>query len=220
MNAADNQTQNLNYNPRNPNLTNPGLNKFARDYDKEPIIVKNYEDFFVETLFFMPLAFSIIVTIFIVGWVEDKSIDNILSLVIALACIACWMIINYFFYVIKKKDTVHFMNDSVKFYENGILKHASSLNNLDELICKPLDASMPNKGVRDIVLYIIVLCGCDFYVSWEYNHKNIFSADNAREFKRFYAVSSYYHRRAALSKCQIRYVLSRALQKIFYNFYF
>ena len=143
--VEDKQTQNLNYNPRNPNLTNPGLNKFARDYDKEPIIVKNYEDFFVETLFFMPLAFSIIVTIFIMGWVEDKSIDNILSLVIALACIACWMIIDYFFYVIKKKDTVHFMNDSVKFYENGILKHTSSLKNLDELICKPLDASMPNK---------------------------------------------------------------------------
>nr|WP_314470023.1 hypothetical protein [uncultured Campylobacter sp.] len=99
----DNQTQNLNYNPQSSNLTNPGSNKFARDYDKEPIIVKNYEDFFVETLFFAPLAFSIIVTIFIMGWVEDKSIDNILSFAIALACIACWMIINYFFYVIKKK---------------------------------------------------------------------------------------------------------------------
>ena len=159
LNVADNQTQNLNYNPRNPNLTNPGSKKFARDYDKEPLIIKSYEDFFVETLFFMPLVFSIIITIFIMGWVEDKSIDNILSLVIALACIACWMIIDYFFYVIKKKDTVHFMNDSVKFYENGILKHTSSLKNLDELICKPLDASMPNKGVRDTTLYIIVLCG-------------------------------------------------------------
>ena len=153
LNVADNQTQNLNYNPRNPNLTNPGSKKFARDYDKEPLVIKSYEDFFVETLFFMPLAFSIIVTIFIMGRVEDKSMDNILSLVIALACIACWMIINYFFYVVKKKDTVHFMNDSVKFYENGILKHTSSLNNLDELICKPLDASMPNKGVRDTTLY-------------------------------------------------------------------
>ena len=154
MKTEDNQMQNLNNNPQSSNLTNPGSNKFTRDYDKEPIMVKNYEDFFVETLFFMPLVFSIIITIFIMGWVEDKSIDNILSLVIALACIACWMIINYFFYVIKKKDTVHFMNDSVKFYENGILKHTSSLNNLDELICKPLDASMPN-----IVLYIILLCG-------------------------------------------------------------
>ena len=40
MNVADNQAQNLNYNPHNPNLTNPGSKKFARDYDKEPIIVK------------------------------------------------------------------------------------------------------------------------------------------------------------------------------------
>ena len=85
--------------------------------------------------------------------------DNILSFVAALVCMVCWMIINYFFHVAKKKDTVHFVNDSVKFYENGILKHTSSLKNLDELICKPLDASMPNKGARDIVFYIIVLCG-------------------------------------------------------------
>ena len=80
MNAAGNKTQNLNYNPHNPNLTNPGSKKFARDYDKEPLVIKSYEDFFVETLFFMPLAFSIIVTIFIMGLVEDKSMDNILSL--------------------------------------------------------------------------------------------------------------------------------------------
>ena len=44
MNAAGNKTQNLNYNPQNPNLTNPGPGKFLRDYDKEPIILKNYEE--------------------------------------------------------------------------------------------------------------------------------------------------------------------------------
>ena len=159
MNTANKQTKNSNNDFQNSNLTNSGSKKFARDYDKEPIILKNYEDFFVEALFFMPLAFSIIITIFIMRWVEDKSMDNILSFVAALVCMVCWMIINYFFHVAKKKDTVHFVNDSVKFYENGILKHTSSLKNLDELICKPLDASMPNKGARDIVFYIIVLCG-------------------------------------------------------------
>lgn len=43
MNAADNQTQNLNYNSQNPNLTNPGSGKFLRNYDKEPIIIKDYK---------------------------------------------------------------------------------------------------------------------------------------------------------------------------------
>lgn len=43
MNAAGNQTQNLNYDPHNPNLTNPGSKKFARDYDKEPIVIKDYK---------------------------------------------------------------------------------------------------------------------------------------------------------------------------------
>ena len=44
LNAADNQTQNLTGNPHNPNLTNTGSGKFLRDYDKEPIILKNYEE--------------------------------------------------------------------------------------------------------------------------------------------------------------------------------
>ena len=43
LNAAGNQTQNLNHNPHNPNLTNPGSNKFARVYDKEPVIIKDYK---------------------------------------------------------------------------------------------------------------------------------------------------------------------------------
>ena len=34
----------LNNNFQDSNLTNFGPNKFARDYDKEPIILKNYEE--------------------------------------------------------------------------------------------------------------------------------------------------------------------------------
>ena len=36
LNAADNQTQNLNDNPQNSNFANLGSDKFAREYDKEP----------------------------------------------------------------------------------------------------------------------------------------------------------------------------------------
>jgi len=44
LNTANKQTSNLNDNLQSSNLTNPGSKKFARDYDKEPIILKNYEE--------------------------------------------------------------------------------------------------------------------------------------------------------------------------------
>nr|WP_315017385.1 hypothetical protein [uncultured Campylobacter sp.] len=65
MNTADNQTQNLNHNPYNPNLTNPGSGKFARDYDKEPIIIKDYKQNF--SLFSAVLTLALVATIILVS---------------------------------------------------------------------------------------------------------------------------------------------------------
>ena len=43
MNTANEQDSNLNDRFQNSNLTNFSSNKFARDYDKEPVIIKNYK---------------------------------------------------------------------------------------------------------------------------------------------------------------------------------
>ena len=42
MNTANQQTKNSNNDFQNSNLTNSGSKKFARDYDKEPLIIKDY----------------------------------------------------------------------------------------------------------------------------------------------------------------------------------
>lgn len=44
MNTANKQTSNLNSDFQNSNLTNSSSGKFSRDYDKEPIVLKNYEE--------------------------------------------------------------------------------------------------------------------------------------------------------------------------------
>ena len=41
MNTANEQTKNSNNDFQNSNLTNPGSKKFTRDYDKEPIVIKD-----------------------------------------------------------------------------------------------------------------------------------------------------------------------------------
>ena len=50
MNTANEQTKNSNNNFQNSNLTNSGSKKFTRDYDKEPLVIKSYERFFVANL--------------------------------------------------------------------------------------------------------------------------------------------------------------------------
>ena len=77
MNVADNQTQNLNYNPHNPNLTNPGSNKFARDYDKEPIIIKDYKQNL--SLFSAVLTLTLVAIIILISLIFSlMSLDRIL----------------------------------------------------------------------------------------------------------------------------------------------
>ena len=77
MNVADNQTQNLNYNPHNPNLTNPGSNKFARDYDKEPIIIKDYKQNL--SLFSALLTLALVAIIILISLIFSlMSLDRIL----------------------------------------------------------------------------------------------------------------------------------------------
>ena len=50
MNTTNEQDSNLNGDFQNSNLTNFSSKKFVRDYDKEPLIIKSYEGFFVKTL--------------------------------------------------------------------------------------------------------------------------------------------------------------------------
>jgi len=75
LNTADNQTQNLNYNPHNPNLTNPGSKKVARDYDKEPIVIKSYERLFIVTLPVSSLFFGGVLASFVRDFFDGYTID-------------------------------------------------------------------------------------------------------------------------------------------------
>ena len=54
-NLANKQTSNLNNDFKSSNLTNSNTGKFARDYDKEPIALKNYKEAYQILLKMIPL---------------------------------------------------------------------------------------------------------------------------------------------------------------------
>ena len=103
MNTADKQNSNLKGDFQNSNLKNPGSKKFARDYDKEPIVIKNYEGFFVKTSVLCPMFFCITILI-----IFDKYQANTIFVTLWLCFVFCWIFIPYYYYVVRHKFEVKF----------------------------------------------------------------------------------------------------------------
>ena len=59
MNTANEQTKNSNNDFQNSNLTNSSSGKFSRDYDKEPIVLKNYEEAYQVLLVIVPFIIGL-----------------------------------------------------------------------------------------------------------------------------------------------------------------
>ena len=137
MNATDNQTQNLNYNPHNPNLTNSGSNKFARDYDKEPIILKNYEEAYQVLLKMAQLIIGLY------GAVALNNFDGYTDIIDALiSCIPVFLLIlifvlSEFIGYKKERPVLKIKNSSIEFYEKGKRVFVSKRDDLRKFIYKP-----------------------------------------------------------------------------------
>ena len=124
MNTANEQDSNLNGDFQDSNLTNFSSKKFARDYDKEPLVIKGYERFFVANL----LPFCIFGTVVIMlgldyFWPEfDKTPRQILVNNIILGYFIVqgllYIIISYYVCVIKNRFEVKFTSNFICFYKN------------------------------------------------------------------------------------------------------
>jgi len=104
LNTVNEQTSNLNSNLQNSNLTNSGSKKFARDYDKEPIIVKNYEKSYQILLKMAQLMIGLC------GAVVLNSYDDYTDIIDALiSCLPVFLLILIFalgeFYRYKKENS-------------------------------------------------------------------------------------------------------------------
>ena len=76
-NLANKQTPNLNNDFKSSNLTNSNTGKFARDYDKEPVIIKDYKQNL--SLFSAVLTLALVVVIILISLIFSlMSLDRIL----------------------------------------------------------------------------------------------------------------------------------------------
>ncbi|WP_298050372.1 hypothetical protein [uncultured Campylobacter sp.] len=96
-------------------------NSKARDYDKEPIIIKNYEKFFVYARLFIILPVSGLPLLLIRDIIDFGYINTYEYL---LSCMALLLIavITYIFTAIRNKREIRFTDQYIEFLDKGVVK--------------------------------------------------------------------------------------------------
>ena len=161
MNTANEQTSNLTNNPQNSNLTNSGSKKFARDYDKEPIVIKSYERFFVCVIYFVPLAFSGLF-VSLVFYDEKANYFEIAAVIFVLT------IIVYIFTAARTKHEIRLTNRYIEFVDNGTLKRRCRIDeeelSLSFALSMFIDSAVKKPKSNKIFFFIIALM---MLIAWQ-----------------------------------------------------
>ena len=108
-------------------------NSKARDYDKDPIIIKNYEKFFVYAHIFVFLPVSGMPLFFIRDIIDLGYIDKVdyLTTSIAILLIA---VITYIFTAIRNKGEIRFTDQYIEFLDKGVVKRQCKVEK--DKLCK------------------------------------------------------------------------------------
>lgn len=183
-NSQNNINQNSNNSDKNSNSNkNSYSSNFAnkRDYDKEPLIIQSYEEFFVLIMFMVSLILSLIISCFCKDLYKGSVID--FDGYIA----ALFLLIGYIFVVtICQKQyfsnhKIKFCNKYIEFYDYGKLKKQSKIV-ASELIL-PFSTNYSknsNFDIADIIIYsslvvlIIISKGFVFFIVISFYFSNLF----------------------------------------------
>ncbi|MDA3052759.1 hypothetical protein OFO01_04745 [Campylobacter sp. JMF_01 NE2] len=158
--------ENWNKNVRNKNSN---TNSTQRDYDKEPIIIKDYHQIFNGVLFENSALLSFIaclnIYIFVYGYITYKPDDEIISKIseyIGVINIILFLLvlfgfsIGYYIFSIRRKAEIHFTNKFIQFYEFEKLQYSSANANLRDIICKPFWCSDRENVKFGITIYFMI----------------------------------------------------------------
>ncbi|GKH60459.1 hypothetical protein [Campylobacter ureolyticus] len=163
---SDNLNLNNNSDLNNSQIPNNKTNSNKRDYDKEPLILKNYEDYFVTifNLFFASLFFSIALFFCI----TDFNKQNLFFCIFIISCEIFWLFFSYFF-IFNKNSTIHLKNKTICFYKNDVLKFEYETKNIDKFICKSISIYEKdlNIDIGDKIFYTLIFLSA-FYLAGYY----------------------------------------------------
>ena len=127
-------------------------NKNLRDYDKEPIILKNYEMPFCILSDIIPYLFAGIIVVLIEAFLKNE-INEVLFTMGFIFMVAFIFIGLEFIEYKKNKPEILLKNTSIEYYEKRKLVHKAETQNLSEIICKLLFCySSRNKSYQNLII--------------------------------------------------------------------
>ena len=137
-------------------------NSKARDYDNEPIIIKNYEKFFVYSFLVLLLPISTLHAFLIIDFINHDSIDIVQYFAILFIILLSTVIISIFT-VIRPRQEIKFTNNYIKFISDDLVekrceidKNALSLNFSIGILASSYEIGKSEK----IFLYFIAIFIC------------------------------------------------------------
>ena len=136
-------------------------NPKARDYDNEPIIIKNYERLLISTITFlyMPMILGgYILNIWdLIFSKHHISMMEIGSSIIFGIFIAIVLRLIYNSCVSNNNCKIYFMNNSIDFYNNGELERRTNNIHLNYVISRPFWGYCNDDKIRRLIYNIIII---------------------------------------------------------------
>ena len=162
LNSNDKNSDDLNLNAergrkfQNLHSDNATLfkNSNARNYDKDPIVIKNYEKFFVYARLFIILPVSGMPLLLIRDIIDFGYIDTYEYL---LSCMVLLLIavITYIFTAIRNKREIRFTDQYIEFLDKGVVKRQCKVEK--DKLCK--NFSTQNFRTPSFIVLVIFCVG-------------------------------------------------------------
>lgn len=129
-------------------------NKNLRDYDKEPIVIKNPYEFFLSNLFFFSHCGTVFILLVYVDYTGIANINNIF-LWAFFAVGVLHIVATFYYYIIKNKCETKFTNKTIEFIINGETKRVKNLSDLEPIV-KTFRLLTPSSIIGIIVFNLLI----------------------------------------------------------------
>jgi hypothetical protein len=150
--------ENWNKNVKKRNLNsneNANLNDSnQRDYDKEPIVIKNPYEFFLSNLFFFSHCGTVLVLLVYADYMGIANISNIF-LWAFFGVGVLHIVATFYYYIIKNKCKTKFTNKTIEFIINGETKRVKNLSDLEPIV-KTFRLLTPSSLTEIIVFNLLI----------------------------------------------------------------
>ena len=140
-------------------------NSKTRDYDKDPIVIKNYEKFFVYSFLVLLLPISTLHAFLIIDFINHEDIDIVQYFAILFIILLSTVIISIFT-VIRPRQEIKFTNNYIEFISDDLVEKRCEIdeNALSLNFSIGILASLYEIGKSEkIFLYFIAIFMC---VTW------------------------------------------------------